>query len=123
MRLFLFIAIVVLSGTAGDLAVTHAMKKIANVDDVFKPASMIQMLLRAFRIWWMWLGIGLMAVSFFSLLTLLSWADVSIVVPATAANYVAGALGAKFLLREKVAPMRWAGVLFVCAGVALLSVS
>jgi drug/metabolite transporter (DMT)-like permease len=121
-RLVFFIAIVVLAGTAGDIAVTHAMKKIGEVD-ILKTAKIFHALSRAFRTGWMWLGISLMAVSFFSLLALLSWADVSIVVPATAFSYVIGAFGAKFLLHEKVPPIRWAGVLLVCVGVALLSLS
>jgi len=54
---------------------------------------------------------------------LLSWADVSFVVPATALSYVSGALGAKFLLNEHVATARWAGVLLVCLGVTLISLS
>jgi len=56
------------------------------------------------------------------LLALLSWADVSVVVPATALSYVAGVFGAKFLLHEQVAPVRWAGVLLVSVGTALLSI-
>jgi drug/metabolite transporter (DMT)-like permease len=61
-----------------------------------------------------------MALAFFSLLALLSWAQVSFVVPATAANYVVGAVGAKFLLKERVSQARWAGLLLVAAGVALV---
>jgi multidrug transporter EmrE-like cation transporter len=122
MRLAVFIAIVVLGGTAGDISVSHAMKKIGEVHPL-TPVVIARVLGRAFRMGWMWLGIGLMGVAFFSLLALLSWADVSVVVPATALSYVAGALGAKFLLHEKVAPVRWAGVLLVCLGVALISMS
>jgi drug/metabolite transporter (DMT)-like permease len=122
MRLGLFIAIVVLAGAAGDIAVTHAMKKTGEID-LGKPASIVPALSRAFQTGWMWIGIGLMAVGFFSLLALLSWADVSIVVPATASSYAVGAFGAKFLLHETIAPLRWAGVLLVCVGVALLSLS
>ena len=62
---------------------------------------------------------GLMAVAFFAFITVLSWAEVSFVVPATAANYIVGALGAKFLLSEQVSRVRWAGMLLVAAGVAL----
>jgi drug/metabolite transporter (DMT)-like permease len=51
---------------------------------------------------------------------LLSWAEVSFVVPATAANYIAGTFGAKFLLKERVSRARWAGMLLVAAGVALV---
>ena len=80
-------------------------------------------MLRAIRLGWFWVGIGLMAIAFFSLLALLSWADVSLVVPATALTYVVAALGGKFLLHEEVAPVRWAGVALVCVGVALLSLS
>ncbi len=122
MRLWVFIGIVVLTGTAGDICVTYAMKRIGEVHS-FRPSVVLPMLGRAFRLGWMWLGIGLMAIAFFSLLALLSWADASLVVPATALSYVTGAFGAKFLLNEKVAPIRWAGVVLVCIGVALLSFS
>lgn len=122
MRLAVFIGIVVLTGTAGDICVTHAMKRIGEVTS-FRPSVVLPKLLRAFRYATMWLGIALMTVAFFSLLALLSWADASFVVPATALSYVTGAFGAKFILGEKVAPVRWAGVILVCMGVALLSLS
>ena len=122
MRTILFIAIVVFGGTAGDIAVSHAMKGIGHIESL-RPRAIAQVLVRTLRMVWFWIGIALMAVGFFSLLALLSWADVSVVVPATALSYVAAAFGAKYLLHENVAPLRWAGVLLVCIGVALLSVS
>jgi drug/metabolite transporter (DMT)-like permease len=122
MRTIVFVAIVVLSGTAGDIAVSHAMKHIGYTP-ALSPAAIWRTLTRAFRTGWLWIGIALMALSFFSLLAVLSWADVSVVVPATALSYVAAAGGAKYLLHEQVAPLRWAGVLLVCIGVALVSVS
>jgi drug/metabolite transporter (DMT)-like permease len=121
-RLVFLIGIIVLAGTAGDICVTHAMKRIGAVTS-FNPSALLPVLGRAFRLVWMWFGIALMAVAFFSLLAALSRADASLVVPATALSYVAGAFGAKFLLGERVAPIRWAGVVLVCAGVALLSLS
>ena len=122
MRLILFISIVVLTGSAGDIAITRAMKKIGEIE-VFSPSSVGRALDRAFRMGWLWIGIGLMTIAFFSLLALLSWGDVSVVVPATALSYVVGAFGAKFLLNEQVTPVRWAGVVMVCIGVAFLSIS
>ena len=98
------------------------MKRVGEVTS-FRPAVVLPALMKAFRLASMWIGIALMAVAFFSLLALLSWADASLVVPATALSYVAGAFGAKFILGEKVAAVRWAGVILVCAGVALLSLS
>ena len=88
----------------------------------FTPSNVLRFLGRAFRVKWMWIGIGLMAIAFFSLLALLSWANVSLVVPATAASYAVGAMGAQFLLGEHVNRERWIGVIIVCIGVALVCV-
>jgi len=85
--------------------------------------SLLSFLRRALREGWFWAGIGLLALSFFSLLALLSWKDVSFVIPATAASYVTGAVGARLLLGERLTPLRWAGILFVTLGVALVSLS
>ena len=75
---------------------------------------------RAFAQGQMWMGIGLMALAFFSFITVLSWTDVSFAAPATAANYIVGVLGAKVLLKEQVSKTRWAGVLLVAVGVVLV---
>ncbi len=119
MRTFVFLAIVVLSGTGGDIAMTHGMKRIGEVKD-FSPRAILGVLGRALRLGWFWLGITLMALAFFSFLALLTWADVSFVVPATALNYVVGALGAKILLGERLGRARWAGILLVTLGVAVI---
>ena len=119
MRTFIFLAIVVLAGTGGDIAATHGMKRIGEVKD-FAPRAVLGVLGRAFRLGWLWLGITLMTLAFFSLLALLSWADVSFVVPATALSYVVGSLGAKILLGERLGPMRWVGILLVSLGVAIV---
>jgi uncharacterized membrane protein len=64
-----------------------------------------------------------MAASFYSLLILLSWAPISLVIPASAFNYVVGTFGAKYLLKEDVTVKRWVGVLMVCAGVTLVLIT
>jgi len=119
MRTFLLLAIVVLSGTGGDIAMTYAMKSNGEVKN-FSPRALLGVFWRVARSGWAWLGFGLMILAFVSLLALLSWAQVSFVVPATAANYIVGGVGAKFLLKEKVSRGRWAGMLLVAAGVAMV---
>ena len=121
MRVWVLLGIVVLAGTAGEIAVTRAMKQIGEVRQ-FHPRALIRVLGRAFRIGWMWLGLGLLAMAFFSLLTLLSWENVSFVVPLTALSYVVGALMAKVFLGEEVDLVRWVGVLLVVVGVVLVAV-
>jgi drug/metabolite transporter (DMT)-like permease len=66
-------------------------------------------------------GVVAMAVSFFALLSLLSIADVSFAVPATAASYPIETLLAKYVLKEHITPQRWMGCWMVAAGVGLLA--
>jgi drug/metabolite transporter (DMT)-like permease len=119
MREVLFFCFVVISGTGGELCVTRAMKQIGEVHD-FRPHAIARVIFRAMRVTWMWMGIGMMALAFFSLLAMLSIENVSFVVPITALSYAAGALGGAFFLGERVTRRRWAGVLLVCIGVTLV---
>ena len=112
-------ALIVVSGTGGELCVSRAMKTVGEVND-FRPRAIVRVILRALRVGWMWAGVGMMALAFFSLLGALSFLNVSFVVPVTALSYVAGALGAVFFLRERVSARRWAGVFLVSLGVTLV---
>jgi drug/metabolite transporter (DMT)-like permease len=117
-----FLFFVIGAGTSGELCVSRAMKALGEVHN-FRPAALIQFARRAVRVGWMWVGISLMTVAFFSLLALLSMENVSFVVPVTALGYAAGAIGAALFLREKVSKQRWLGVLVVCLGVTLVWLS
>jgi drug/metabolite transporter (DMT)-like permease len=122
MREAFFLFLVIFAGTAGELCVTRAMKTIGEVHD-FSPAALVRFILRALRVGWMWIGVGLMALAFFSLLAMLSIENVSLVVPVTALSYAAGALGAVVFLRERIITQRWIGVLVVCIGVTIVWLS
>ena len=117
-ELILFLLIVV-AGTGGELCVSRAMKEVGEVKD-FRPQAIARVILRALRVGWMWAGVSMMALAFFSLLGALSFLNVSFVVPVTALSYVAGALGAVFFLRERVSSRRWVGVFLVSLGVTLV---
>ena len=119
LRTALFLAITVLANTGGEISLTRAMKDVGEIKN-FKLSALLIVFKRAFRSGWMRLAIVLLAVGFFSLLVLLSWADVSFVIPATASTYVVGGLGAKSLLGERLSPARWAGIVLVSVGVALV---
>jgi drug/metabolite transporter (DMT)-like permease len=119
LRIALFLAITVLANTGGEMAVSRAMKDFGEVKN-FRVAALFALFRQVFRSGWMWLAIGLLTLGFFSLLTVLSWADVSFVIPATALSYVVGGLGAKLLLGERLTAARWAGIVLVSVGVALV---
>jgi multidrug transporter EmrE-like cation transporter len=119
MREAFFLFIVVAAGTGGELCVTRAMKRVGEVTD-FRPLEVVRVIVRAMKVPWMWIGVAMMALAFFSLLAMLSIENVSFVVPVTALSYAAGALGGVFFLGERVSTRRWVGVLLVCIGVTLV---
>jgi drug/metabolite transporter (DMT)-like permease len=120
MRTAVCLALIVVGGTAGDLALAHAMKHAGHVE--LSARAMWDAFRRAARLPSMWLGLALQALAFAALLALLTWADVSFVVPATASSYTAGAAGAKLFLHEHVTTRRWTGVLLISSGVLLVLV-
>ena len=118
LELVLFVLIIVV-GTWGELCLGRAMKQTGELER-FRPSAMVRLLYRALQIKWIWIGVAMMAVAFFSLLLLLSLEDVSFVVPVTALSYLVGAIGGIFFLGERVSGQRWIGIALVCVGVTLV---
>ena len=67
-------------------------------------------------------GIALLILWLLSRMALLSWADLSYVLPVTSLGYVASALIGRFFLNEQITPARWAGTLLIVAGTVLVGV-
>ena len=114
------LAALILGSTGGEIAITHGMKSVGEPARL-RPRAVLQFLGRAVRNGWFWVGVPLMAISFYALLILLSWEPISLVIPASALSYVVGTFGAKFILGEDVSIARWVGVILVCLGVALVA--
>jgi len=70
---------------------------------------------------WVALGVVLLVLWMMSRMTLLSWADLSYVLPVTAIGYVLVALVGRVFLHEQISLKRWAGIALIVAGVALVS--
>jgi drug/metabolite transporter (DMT)-like permease len=66
------------------------------------------------------LGVLLLICWLASRMALLSWADLSYVLPVTSLGYVLVAFAARTLLHEQITPRRWAGIALIMAGVALV---
>lgn len=119
-RVIVGLTALILGSTGGEIAITHGMKSVGEPARL-RPRAVLEFLGRAVRNGWFWAGVPLMALSFYALLLLLSWEPISLVIPASALSYVVGTFGAKFILREDVSTARWAGVILVCLGVALVA--
>jgi len=69
---------------------------------------------------WVVLGVALLIVWTLARMALLSWADLSFVLPVTSAGYVLTALAGKFFLNEQISIERWAGTALIMLGVILV---
>jgi len=116
---FVLFVMIIVVGTAGELCLGRAMKETGELQR-FRPSAAASLLWRALRVKWIWIGLAMMTLAFFSLLLLLSFEKVSFVVPVSALSYLVGALGGKFFLGERVDRQRWIGIALVCAGVTMV---
>ena len=120
MKTALALAIVILAGSLGDVLLAKGMKRVGEIAPLRLQALAVigtSVVCNAAFL----LGLLCMAVSLGAFLVVLSWADLSFIVPATSLSFVVSTLGAKWWLHERITRLRWIGTLLVCVGVALLS--
>jgi drug/metabolite transporter (DMT)-like permease len=116
------IVIMVLSTTVGDILLARAMKQVGDLGELRRNRGIPAVIKTAMLNVDMLAALFFFAVGFFTLLVSLSWADLSLVVPATASlTFVTNAIAAKLFLRENVDARRWVANILVCIGVALLA--
>lgn len=116
------ILLIVIASTAGDVLISHAMKRIGDLGELRQRKGTLHVARRVLGSGSFLLGLACMTCGFFSLLLALSWADVSLVGPASASlTFVANAIAANIFLRERVDRRRWTAALLVAGGVALLA--
>ena len=118
MKTAVIIAIIVLADSAQDIFLTRGMRQVGEVSTM-RPKGLLRIAYKVLNNRNFLTGFFFTVVYFFGFLTALSWADLSFVFPATSLVYVTSTLGARFILRERITPRRWAGVVLICIGVAL----
>jgi len=111
----IFTAIVVLTNVLGNSFLSRGMQSVGELLSL-SPLPYIRALFNP----WVAVGVSLLIVWLLSHMALLSWADLSYVLPMTSIAYVLVALVGRFLLHEHVSPARWVGVTLIMAGVTLV---
>jgi drug/metabolite transporter (DMT)-like permease len=120
LKTMVLVLIAAVIGGTGHVMLAKGMKTVGDLTEA--PTGRLGgMVARAVANPWLLLGVALQATFFFTYLTLLSRADVSLVLPMTAVDYIVVALLAQALLAEVVTPARWAGIGLIVVGVALVS--
>lgn len=116
---WLLVGIIVAATVLGDVFQTLGMRHHGEIHD-FRPSALGRVAAALARNGYVIIAVAMMAVSFFAFMKLLTVADLSFAVPATAASFVIETVIAKYFLREQVSWRRWAGAGLVACGVALL---
>ena len=114
------IGIIVAATTVGEVLQAMGMRHHGEIDD-FRPTAIGRAASILARNRFVIASVLAMAVSFFAYMSLLRVADLSFAVPATAVTCVLETVLAKYVLREQVSWLRWAGATLVICGVALVS--
>ncbi len=119
---WLCISTTVLAAASGDVLVALAMRRIGDLGDLRRSHGFAAVIIRLLSSWVLFGSVFFMTIAFFSNLVGLSWADLSLIGPASAAlTFIANAIAAKWFLNENVDHRRWLATIFVCCGVLLLT--
>jgi len=119
-KTFFMVLVAAVIGGSGHVLLSKGMKSVGDLTEAGSGLVGV-MILRAVSNPWVWLGVLLQAAFFFAYLTLLSRADITVVLPLTAVDYVVVTLLAQSVLGEVVTPLRWTGIGFVATGVLLIA--
>ena len=117
---WVLIAIMVGATTAGEVMQAMGMRRHGEIRD-FRPGAVGRALAMMARNRFVIGSMVCMAASFFAFMKLLAATDLSFAVPVSAVTYVLETVLAKYLLKEQVNWLRWAGASLVVCGVALVS--
>lgn len=111
----IFVVIVVLTNVLGNAFLGIGMRRFGSLVGG-SPLDYVRVLFEPYVA----LGVALLIAWMLSNMALLSWADLSYVLPVTAIGYVLVAFAGIAFLGERVSTARWAGIILITAGVALV---
>jgi len=117
---WLLVWIIVLATTAGNVLQALGMRHHGEIHD-FRPGALGRVAAALVQSRYIIASVVAMAISFFAFMALVSIAELSFAVPATAASYIFETILAKYLLHEQIGWKRWTGVVLVAGGVGLLT--
>lgn len=117
-KTWLAVITVSLADSAGDLLLASGMKKVGAVKKMGwrEGVNLGQNILTNPAII---SGIACQGIAFLTFISVLSWADISFVRPATALTYLFSMLGAKLILKETFTKERFIGIILIGFGIVI----
>jgi drug/metabolite transporter (DMT)-like permease len=117
-KTLVMILAMVACGTVGDLLLKRGMTQIGAVE--LTPVGISHAFHASLTNFTVWTAIFFLIGFMLTNMTVLSWADYSFVMPASAFGYAVVAFVGVTVLGETVTPRRWFGVALICLGVILV---
>ncbi len=111
---FLLLLAVVLFNALGNLSLAWGMRHVSPM--ALNPVDYI----RAMANPYVAIGIVLLICWLLARMALLSWADLSFVLPLTGVGYILAAVFGNWFLGETVTPAHWIGTILIFAGTAMV---
>ncbi len=108
-------AVVIISNVLGDSILRSGLQQVGSL--VAKPPLAYIMALFNPLVA---VGVSMLILWMLSHMALVSWADLSYVLPVTSIGYALVALCGRIFLHERVSVARWAGIFLIVAGVILV---
>ena len=118
MEYWWLILLSVTAGVAGQTAIKLGVSQPGASDAAANFGSLLGMI---FGSPFVLLGLFLYAMGALAWIAVLAHMDLSLAYPFLALNFVLVALASKLVLGESLPPLRWAGILVICAGILLVA--
>jgi uncharacterized membrane protein len=115
LQIFVLVLAVVCFNAVGNLSLAWGMRHVSEIMGV-NPLGYLRAMLNPFVI----AGVVLLSLWLLTRMALLSWADLSFVLPITGVGYILAAVLGRVFLAEVVPPSRWIGTLLIVAGTAMV---
>jgi drug/metabolite transporter (DMT)-like permease len=115
-KTWLGVIVLAFADSAGDVSLAMGMRRIGKFE-LFPIKKTIRQVYQILTNPSIILGVFCQATAFFSFISLLSWADISFVRPATALTYVFSLLASKYILHEKIRLGRLIGIILIAIGI------
>jgi drug/metabolite transporter (DMT)-like permease len=111
--------IIIVANAVGNVLLSYGMHQVGSIAS-YSPLTLLRSSLRAASNPYVLIGVGFLIVFFLAHMIVLSWADLSYVLPMTAVGYILVTVLSWWWLSEQVRPLRWLGTIAIVAGVSLV---
>jgi drug/metabolite transporter (DMT)-like permease len=118
-KIFLVLAVALVVEAIGLVCLRKGMMQVGEISS-FNIKALFAIFLQVVTNKMVVLGVFFSAIYFCLFLTLLSWGELSFILPLTAVGYLVSGSFARYFLMEQVSPLRWVGTLLIVVGVFLI---